>query len=476
VRAAGVKFAFLKATQGTDITDSRYARNVQSARAQGISVGSYHFFDYRKSGRDQADLFVATMISNGGLAESLPAVVDVECLRSYGPADHASARTELRAFTDRVEELTGRRVMVYTGRGAWRQVTGDSSSFGDLSLWVACWSCSRGPLMPVGWDEWLFWQIGSQRIPGVGRIGESIHGGTDQQVTDLRSERIAIEGGRPFTNRTDVSVAVSATSDDSIAVAVDMQPFGDWLPGAPTISVDLSGDDGLRTVRVRNRDDADQTEAGMADTIVLDRAAPLTSRPSVRLVKGAASTDLQRVPVLITWSARDPVSGLSGVGAWYDCGDGQAPLASSFATGAKQVSGSLTHTVSVDAACTGGVTATDRAGNVTDRLTAGSATSIGIRTGATITPGGRHNLSFDGAGVSLIVTRGPSAGRVGIVIDGVRVAILDLYAARTLAAQVVFAKGLSAGHHTISIRSLAATKRGKRGGAIIDGFAILQRP
>ena len=93
-----------------------------------------------------------------------------------------------------------------------------------------------------------------------------------------------------------------------------------------------------------------------------------------------------------------------------------------------------------------------------------------------LVPGARKNLSFDGAGVSLIVTRGPSAGRVGIVIDGVRVAILDLYAAKTLPAQVVFATRLATGHHTMSVRALAATKGGRRGGASIDGFAILQRP
>jgi len=112
VSAAGVRFAYLKASQGTRIVDARYAHNMRAARAQGISVGSYHFYDYRLDGRKQADRFVSTMSRHGGLADSLPPVVDVECLDVFGASDQAYVRTQLRRFVDRVRELTGRTVMV----------------------------------------------------------------------------------------------------------------------------------------------------------------------------------------------------------------------------------------------------------------------------------------------------------------------------------------------------------------------------
>ena len=191
VRAAGVRFAYVKATQGTGITDARYARNIARARAQGLAVGSYHFFDYRHPGREQADRFVAEMARRGGLADSLPPAVDVECFDRFGAADQAYVRTELRAFADRVLELTGHPVMVYTGRWSWREATGDAATFGDLPLWIACWSCPSGPSMPPGWTDWLFWQTGSVRIPGVGRMGESVHDGTDADLQALRANRMA---------------------------------------------------------------------------------------------------------------------------------------------------------------------------------------------------------------------------------------------------------------------------------------------
>jgi GH25 family lysozyme M1 (1,4-beta-N-acetylmuramidase) len=44
VMAAGFRFAFIKASQGTSIHDSRHATNIRSARDAGLMVGSYHFF------------------------------------------------------------------------------------------------------------------------------------------------------------------------------------------------------------------------------------------------------------------------------------------------------------------------------------------------------------------------------------------------------------------------------------------------
>ena len=187
VAATGVRFAYVKASQGRSSVDPRYARNLSRARRHGLSVGSYHFYDYRVGGRAQADHFVEVMARHHGLDDALPPAVDVECLDALGPADQSYVRTQLRAFADRVRELTGRSVMIYTGRWAWREVTGDASTFGDLPLWIACWTCPSGPSMPPGWQDWLFWQTGSDVIPGVGRMGTSVHAGTDADVEALRA-------------------------------------------------------------------------------------------------------------------------------------------------------------------------------------------------------------------------------------------------------------------------------------------------
>ena len=53
-RAAGVAFAFIKATEGADFTDPRFTINWSEARTSGVLRGAYHFFTFCATGRDQA--------------------------------------------------------------------------------------------------------------------------------------------------------------------------------------------------------------------------------------------------------------------------------------------------------------------------------------------------------------------------------------------------------------------------------------
>jgi GH25 family lysozyme M1 (1,4-beta-N-acetylmuramidase) len=182
---AGLRFALIKASQGTTIADPVYRDHVREARRAGYLVGPYHFYDYRLSGRAQADHFLDTLRAAGTLRRSLPLVVDVECFAPFGAADRAYVRGELRAFVGRVYERTGRLPMVYTSWYMWREVTGSDPTFGRLPLWVACWRCGR-PLLPVGWDGWDFWQIGSVVIDQAGRrVGSDVYDGTLRELREL---------------------------------------------------------------------------------------------------------------------------------------------------------------------------------------------------------------------------------------------------------------------------------------------------
>ena len=43
VRASNVKFAYIKATEGGDHVDQRFAQNWAGAKAAGVKHGAYHF-------------------------------------------------------------------------------------------------------------------------------------------------------------------------------------------------------------------------------------------------------------------------------------------------------------------------------------------------------------------------------------------------------------------------------------------------
>ena len=52
--AQGVRFAFIKATEGSGHVDERFFANARGAAAAGIPAGGYHFFSFESAGETQA--------------------------------------------------------------------------------------------------------------------------------------------------------------------------------------------------------------------------------------------------------------------------------------------------------------------------------------------------------------------------------------------------------------------------------------
>jgi lysozyme len=70
-----IAFAYLKATEGGDVIDRRFAINRTDATAAGIRIGAYHFFTFCRSGADQAANFLRIAPPARAM---LPPAVDVE--------------------------------------------------------------------------------------------------------------------------------------------------------------------------------------------------------------------------------------------------------------------------------------------------------------------------------------------------------------------------------------------------------------
>ncbi|MBO4751344.1 MAG: glycosyl hydrolase [Bacteroidales bacterium] len=76
VKASGkVKFAYIKATEGTSIQDPMYKRNIDSARAAGILVGSYHLYSKKTTAYQQFNNFKAVVKKS---KQDLVPVLDIE--------------------------------------------------------------------------------------------------------------------------------------------------------------------------------------------------------------------------------------------------------------------------------------------------------------------------------------------------------------------------------------------------------------
>lgn len=140
----GVKVAGIKVSQGTILVDKQWRNNHQWARAYGIQVFPYHFFNNLDDPVAQARRFR----SQYELVEwDYPPAGDFEDGR---PA------TDLADNIRRFMQQSGAKI-VYTSPGWWNGRVGAQEWAGEYLLWVANWKVER-PTLPAGWSEWWGWQ------------------------------------------------------------------------------------------------------------------------------------------------------------------------------------------------------------------------------------------------------------------------------------------------------------------------------
>ena len=112
--AAGISFAYLKASEGISFRDPSFALNYAKGRRAGLALGAYHFFRFDCDGRRQA-INLLSAISNCSL--DLPVGIDVE---EWGnPAEYPTeiVRERLRTMIALLQ-ASGQRVMsTPTSRG-----------------------------------------------------------------------------------------------------------------------------------------------------------------------------------------------------------------------------------------------------------------------------------------------------------------------------------------------------------------------
>ncbi len=160
----GVRFAWIKSTEGGDWVDTRFAENWEGAGSAGIPRGAYHFFTFCRPGAEQAANFLEVV----PVAEAvLPPVVDLEyggnCSRR---PDTGELGAELEAFMQAVEAASGQRPMIYvTGelvRDHLPLLVGER-------LWIRAIHHPLGMEAPLPAAVWQYSNIG--RVDGIeGRV------------------------------------------------------------------------------------------------------------------------------------------------------------------------------------------------------------------------------------------------------------------------------------------------------------------
>jgi len=178
MKAAGVEFAFMKATEGTTFTDPAFATYWREAPQDGVIRGAYHFFRPAVDPIQQADFFVATAGIPG--PGDLPLTLDLEVTDNLPAATVAKAAL---AFLGRVEELSGRVPIIYTSARVFDTVLATPSGFDHYLLWDAQWNVTCPSISSPTWTRWTVWQYSNTgQLGGLSNLDVNLFNGS---VTDL---------------------------------------------------------------------------------------------------------------------------------------------------------------------------------------------------------------------------------------------------------------------------------------------------
>lgn len=164
-KAAGSRFAYVKATEGRSFRSSEFSQQYRGAGEAGLVRGAYHFA--RPDSGDpveQADFF----LDNGGGwsddGRTLPGLLDLEGYHGI-PLDYGLSRQEMRewiyAFSTRYRDQTGRRPVIYTNYFWWRDVVGNWTPV-NSPLHLAAYRTAEPDLVPGRWPTWQLWQYSDQ--------------------------------------------------------------------------------------------------------------------------------------------------------------------------------------------------------------------------------------------------------------------------------------------------------------------------
>ena len=165
VRASGIRFAFVRVSDGATAPDPAFARNWAAAARAGVSRGAYQFFRPAEDPEEQADLFLEMV---GSLHKGdLPPALDVEVSGDLEPAEIVA---RIERWVRRVGRVATVRPIVYTSALHWLELAGNSRRFRHHCLWVAHHGADC-PNVPCHWQRWSFHQSSaSGHVAGIAGV------------------------------------------------------------------------------------------------------------------------------------------------------------------------------------------------------------------------------------------------------------------------------------------------------------------
>ena len=182
----GVRFAFIKATEGSGHVDESVRQNLERASETDIKLSAYHFFSFDSAGETQAANFISAVPAD---EIDMPPVVDIEYYadkRKNKPSKE-EAENILRTLLSKLEEYYGEKPIIYTTLPVYRRYV--KENFSDYPLWI------RSVNFEPDLINWKFWQYcDSGELEGYNGdekcIDFNVYNGTEEEfLNEFSSEQ-----------------------------------------------------------------------------------------------------------------------------------------------------------------------------------------------------------------------------------------------------------------------------------------------
>lgn len=170
VASVGVRFVFIKATEGRNKPDRRFADNWDESSDAGLYTGAYHFMRATSSGKVQAQRFLDAVADSYETERALPPVLDLETA--------GLKPEEVVTWLDEVRTELGWTPLVYLNFDFATRFAFPAPTFGAFPLWFAQYPLrfrdNGRPFEPLRinkqktWKDWAFWQYSETgNVPGI---------------------------------------------------------------------------------------------------------------------------------------------------------------------------------------------------------------------------------------------------------------------------------------------------------------------
>ncbi|MBR3255559.1 MAG: LysM peptidoglycan-binding domain-containing protein [Clostridia bacterium] len=164
VKNAGIEIVYIKASEGTTFVDPYLESNYANAKANGLKVGFYHYLTATS---------VEGAIRQANFFASVIAGKEVDCRLAMDYEEFfGEGKTEINeiavAFIERLRQITGKDVIVYSNLNNIRNTFGDDVAL-EGDLWVAYYSNPNNLInVNSSWETYIGIQYTSSgRVPGI---------------------------------------------------------------------------------------------------------------------------------------------------------------------------------------------------------------------------------------------------------------------------------------------------------------------